>query len=119
MIELPIHPDCHAIKWTDAELRAIRTYGDQRAAGAREQMRDRGELLLLLKCARVALAYHQAQTRPINTTIETLANIDAKLANMVNHCCCDACKDGTMHASDCSVHNMPHSYNSTCDCEPS
>jgi hypothetical protein len=32
------------------------------------------------------------------------------------HCGCDACKDGTMHASDCAVHNMPAKPNGSCDC---
>lgn len=33
------------------------------------------------------------------------------------HCMCNACKDGTRHASDCFVHNMPAYPNGPCDCE--
>lgn len=32
------------------------------------------------------------------------------------HCMCAACKDGVLHASDCSVHNMPAEANGPCDC---
>lgn len=32
------------------------------------------------------------------------------------HCMCAACADGTIHASDCSVHNDPAMRNVACDC---
>jgi len=34
------------------------------------------------------------------------------------HCQCDACRDGTIHASDCSVHNAPAYPKGPCDCVP-
>lgn len=33
-----------------------------------------------------------------------------------DHCMCAACKDGVLHKSDCSVHNMPAYPNGPCDC---
>ena len=36
--------------------------------------------------------------------------------NKTEHCQCVACKDGTIHASDCAVHNMPAYPNGPCDC---
>lgn len=33
-----------------------------------------------------------------------------------SHCACPACRDGTIHASDCSVHNEPAMRNGPCDC---
>lgn len=32
------------------------------------------------------------------------------------HCHCAACSSGTLHDSDCSVHNMPAFPNKSCDC---
>ena len=37
----------------------------------------------------------------------------------VGHCQCAACKGGTIHASDCSVHNAPALPVGACDCEHS
>lgn len=37
-------------------------------------------------------------------------------AEKPEHCMCEACKDGVIHASDCSVHNMPAMPNGPCDC---
>jgi len=34
-------------------------------------------------------------------------------------CMCEACKDGTIHDSDCSVHNEPAFPNGECDCSKS
>lgn len=34
------------------------------------------------------------------------------------HCQCDACRDGTIHASDCAVHNAPAYPKGPCDCLP-
>lgn len=45
---------------------------------------------------------------------EMLARI-AQLESVV-HCMCQACKDGVLHDSDCSVHNMPAYPNEPCDC---
>lgn len=42
--------------------------------------------------------------------------MDAKHTN--EHCMCDACKDGVIHASDCAVHNMPAYPNGPCSCTP-
>jgi len=39
--------------------------------------------------------------------------------NALDHCQCDACRDGTIHASDCAVHNAPASPKGPCDCVPS
>lgn len=33
-----------------------------------------------------------------------------------SHCMCPACRDGTIHASDCSVHSEPAMRNGPCDC---
>lgn len=32
------------------------------------------------------------------------------------HCMCSSCKDGTLHDSDCSVHNEPAYPSGPCDC---
>ncbi|VBB10661.1 hypothetical protein [Burkholderia stabilis] len=36
--------------------------------------------------------------------------------NEIKHCQCVACVNGTIHASDCAVHNMPAESNGPCDC---
>ena len=33
-----------------------------------------------------------------------------------DHCMCDSCKGGDLHASDCAVHNEPAMRNEQCDC---
>lgn len=33
-----------------------------------------------------------------------------------SHCMCAACKGGTIHASDCAVHNAPALPVGDCDC---
>jgi hypothetical protein len=33
-----------------------------------------------------------------------------------NRCCCESCKVGVVHFSDCAVHNMPAQPNGECDC---
>ena len=38
------------------------------------------------------------------------------LAERTRHCMCEACEDGTIHASDCAVHNEPAMRNGPCDC---
>ncbi len=35
-----------------------------------------------------------------------------------SHCMCVACEEGTIHKSDCAVHNEPAERNGECDCEP-
>ena len=45
------------------------------------------------------------------------ASFDAPVAQQqAEHCMCPACKDGVIHDSCCSVHNMPAYPNGPCDC---
>ena len=37
-------------------------------------------------------------------------------ASKPEHCGCVACEDGTLHLSDCAVHNEPAYPNGPCDC---
>jgi hypothetical protein len=37
-------------------------------------------------------------------------------AHLPAHCQCPACINGTIHASDCAVHNAPAYANGPCDC---
>jgi len=49
---------------------------------------------------------------------ECLAEHEAAInsGGIPSHCMCAACCDGVIHASDCSVHNMPAMPNGPCDC---
>ena len=38
------------------------------------------------------------------------------LSERARHCMCEECKDGTIHASDCAVHNEPAYPRDECDC---
>lgn len=37
-------------------------------------------------------------------------------SSRADHCGCEACEDGTLHLSDCAVHNEPAYPNGPCDC---
>lgn len=38
------------------------------------------------------------------------------MSQKIEHCMCEACKDGNLHWPDCAVHNMPAYPNGSCDC---
>lgn len=46
----------------------------------------------------------------LRTAIEQMEKVEP------THCMCSSCKDGTLHDSDCSVHNEPAYRNAPCDC---
>ena len=42
---------------------------------------------------------------------------NAKSGQEPSHCQCEACRDGTIHASDCAVHNEPAYPKGPCNCD--
>ncbi|WP_208448823.1 hypothetical protein [Burkholderia cenocepacia] len=51
-----------------------------------------------------------------NETSSKIGGADALTEVRTEHCQCVACEDGTIHDSDCAVHNMPFKPNGRCDC---
>lgn len=54
---------------------------------------------------------------PHQSVFERMLDEIRRLRNEApEHCMCEECKDGHIHASDCSVHNGPAMPKGSCDC---
>jgi hypothetical protein len=61
---------------------------------------------------------HQQESAEYMAALNKYLPVIGVLAAMEEsqNCQCEACRDGTIHASDCAVHNMPAIENGVCDC---